>query len=217
GSDYNFDGVFADYDLFKPLPRDIALLRQLGFEESNKILCYLGSIGTWYMFDEMMAMFKQLNIQDNSFRLLIMTPEPPSMVYDSAKKLGINSDFIKVVSATRQQVPQYLSITHLGISFIKPCFSKLSSSPTKMGEMLAAGVPLICNSGVGDVERIINETKTGVVIHGFTEDEMQSVAIKAIELIQIPRENIREQSRSVFALESGVKLYAQAYDKMQKQ
>lgn len=86
-----------------------------------------------------------------------------------------------------------------------------------MGEMLAAGVPLICNSGVGDVERIINETKTGVVIHGFTEDEMQSVAIKAIELIQIPRENIREQSRSVFALESGVKLYAQAYDKMQKQ
>lgn len=207
----------SDYDLFKPLPRDIALLRQLGFEESNKILCYLGSIGTWYMFDEMMAMFKQLNIQDNSFRLLIMTPEPPSMVYDSAKKLGINSDFIKVVSATRQQVPQYLSITHLGISFIKPCFSKLSSSPTKMGEMLAAGVPLICNSGVGDVERIINETKTGVVIHGFTEDEMQSVAIKAIELIQIPRENIREQSRSVFALESGVKLYAQAYDKMQKQ
>ncbi|MCW5919483.1 MAG: glycosyltransferase [Bacteroidetes bacterium] len=207
----------SDYDLFKPLPRDIALLRQLGFEESNKILCYLGSIGTWYMFDEMMAMFKQLNIQDNSFRLLIMTPEPPSMVYDSAKKLGINSDFIKVVSATRQQVPQYLSITHLGISFIKPCFSKLSSSPTKMGEMPAAGVPLICNSGVGDVERIINETKTGVVIHGFTEDEMQSVAIKAIELIQIPRENIREQSRSVFALESGVKLYAQAYDKMQKQ
>ncbi|MFZ7166446.1 MAG: glycosyltransferase [Bacteroidota bacterium] len=207
----------SDYELFKPLPRDLALVKQLGFEESNKILCYLGSIGTWYMFDEMMAMFKQLHFQDNSFRLFIMTPEPPSMVFDSAKKLGINTDLIKVVSATRQQVPKYLSIAHLGISFIKPCFSKLSSSPTKMGEMLAAGVPLICNSGVGDVERIINETKTGVIIHGFTEDEMQSVAKRAIEMIQVPRENIREQSRPVFALESGVKLYAQAYEKMQKQ
>ncbi|MFZ7140853.1 MAG: glycosyltransferase [Bacteroidota bacterium] len=207
----------SDYELFKPLPRDLALVKQLGFEESNKILCYLGSIGTWYMFDEMMAMFKQLHFQDNSFRLFIMTPEPPSMVYDSAKKIGINDDLIKIVSATRQQVPKYLSIAHLGISFIKPCFSKLSSSPTKMGEMLAAGVPLICNSGVGDVERIINETKTGVIIHGFTEDEMQSVAKRAIEMIQVPRENIREQSRPVFALESGVKLYAQAYEKMQKQ
>lgn len=207
----------SDYELFKPLPRDLALVKQLGFEASNKILCYLGSIGTWYMFDEMMAMFKQLHFQDNSFRLFIMTPEPPSMVFDSAKKLGINTDLIKVVSATRQQVPKYLSIAHLGISFIKPCFSKLSSSPTKMGEMLAAGVPLICNSGVGDVERIINETKTGVIIHGFTEDEMQSVAKRAIEMIQVPRENIREQSRPVFALESGVKLYAQAYEKMQKQ
>ncbi len=207
----------SDYELFKPLPRDLALVKQLGFEASNKILCYLGSIGTWYMFDEMMAMFKQLHFQDNSFRLFIMTPEPPSMVYDSAKKIGINDDLIKIVSATRQQVPKYLSIAHLGISFIKPCFSKLSSSPTKMGEMLAAGVPLICNSGVGDVERIINETKTGVIIHGFTEDEMQSVAKRAIEMIQVPRENIREQSRPVFALESGVKLYAQAYEKMQKQ
>ena len=36
-------------------------------------------------------------------------------------------------------------------------------------------------------------------------------------MIQVPRENIREQSRPVFALESGVKLYAQAYEKMQKQ
>ena len=207
----------SDYELFKPLPRDMVLVKQLGFEESNKILCYLGSIGTWYMFDEMMAMFKQLHFQDNSFRLLIMTPEPPSMVYDSAQKLDINADLIKVLSATRQQVPQFLSIAHLGISFIKPCFSKLSSSPTKMGEMLAAGVPLICNSGVGDVERIINDTKTGVIIHGFSEEEMQSVAKKAIEMIQIPRENIREQSRPVFALESGVKLYAQAYDKMQNQ
>ena len=207
----------SDYELFKPLPRDMVLVKQLGFEESNKILCYLGSIGTWYMFDEMMAMFKQLHFQDNSFRLLIMTPEPPSMVYDSAQKLDINADLIKVLSATRQQVPQFLSIAHLGISFIKPCFSKLSSSPTKMGEMLAAGVPLICNSGVGDVERIINDTKTGVIIHGFSEEEMQSVAKKAIEMIQIPRENIREQSCPVFALESGVKLYAQAYDKMQNQ
>lgn len=207
----------SDYELFKPLPRDIALVKQLGFEESNKILCYLGSIGTWYMFDEMMAMFKQLHFQDNSFRLLIMTPEPPSMVYDSAQKLDINADLIKVLSATRHQVPQFLSIAHLGISFIKPCFSKLSSSPTKMGEMLAAGVPLMCNSGVGDVERIINDTKTGVIIHGFSEKEMQVAAKKAIEMIQIPRENIREQSRPVFALESGVKLYALAYDKMQKQ
>lgn len=126
----------SDYELFKPLPRDMVLVKQLGFEESNKILCYLGSIGTWYMFDEMMAMFKQLHFQDNSFRLLIMTPEPPSMVYDSAQKLDINADLIKVLSATRQQVPQFLSIAHLGISFIKPCFSKLSSSPTKMGRCL---------------------------------------------------------------------------------
>ena len=42
-----------------------------------------------------------------------------------------------------------------------PSFSKKASCPTKMGEIMNLGVPVICNKGVGDVEEIMNITIIG--------------------------------------------------------
>ncbi|MEI9956314.1 MAG: hypothetical protein WDM90_08440 [Ferruginibacter sp.] len=50
-------------------------------------------------------------------------------------------------------MPLLLSLSQFSVFFIKPCYSKQSSSPTKHGEIMAMGIPLITNSGVGDVEK----------------------------------------------------------------
>ena len=57
--------------------------------------------------------------------------------------------------ATREEVPRLLAAADLGIFLIKPVFSKTASSPTKMGEMLAVGLPIVANAGVGDVEQMV--------------------------------------------------------------
>ena len=46
-----------------------------------------------------------------------------------------------------------------GIFFIKPTFSKKASMPTRLGEYLASGVPCLCNTGIGDIDRLFEKER----------------------------------------------------------
>jgi glycosyltransferase involved in cell wall biosynthesis len=127
-----------------------------------------------------------------------------------------NSNF-SIRSVTSSDVPSYLSAADAGISFIKPCFSKLASSPTKNGEYLACGLPLILNAGIGDSDTLATDWNVGALVTEFTEVSY-SQAIDKIE--QLTREpDIRTKTRSVakelFDLEAvGAERYALLYEKV---
>jgi glycosyltransferase involved in cell wall biosynthesis len=114
-------------------------------------------------------------------------------------------------------VPAYLSAADAGISFIKPCFSKLASSPTKNGEYLACGLPLILNAGIGDSDALATEWNIGALVTEFTEKNYSQAIDKIEQLASDP--NVRTTARSVakqlFDLESvgGVK-YAALYERV---
>ena len=71
---------------------------------------------------------------------------------------------IKIFKSDRKKIPMFLSSFDLMISFIKKTFSRKAMSPTKMFEAFAMGVPFLCNSGIGDVNFILNKHKTGEII-----------------------------------------------------
>ncbi len=63
-------------------------------------------------------------------------------------------------------VGEYLAAADAAIALIRPSFSKISSSPTKVGEYLAAGLPMVCISGIGDVDELIRAYAVGVLLAG---------------------------------------------------
>ena len=77
---------------------------------------------------------------------------------------------IKIVSATRERMPLFLSICNAGIFFIKNSWSKKASSPTKLGEWMAMGKPVVCNSGIGDIDKLMQEPNAGVLLNSFDEE-----------------------------------------------
>lgn len=139
----------VDTELFNPARYSLAerqkLRESLGLTSGEYIVLYLGSLGTWYMVDEMLNLFSSIKEKDDKARFLIVTPDE----YDFHDYKYRESLVIR--SVPREKVPLYVSIAHLGIFFIKPSFSKNASSPTKMGELLSMNIPLVCNSGWGDV------------------------------------------------------------------
>jgi glycosyltransferase involved in cell wall biosynthesis len=102
-----------------------------------------------------------------------------------------------------------------GIFFIKPSFSKQGSSPTKLGEMLSMGIPVICNAGVGDVESIINATQTGTCLTSFSETEMAEV-IETIAQMNDKTMNVEKAQKAIafFSLEQGIKSYLGIYESL---
>jgi glycosyltransferase involved in cell wall biosynthesis len=185
--------------------------KKLGLPARGFVLSYLGSVGSWYMLDEMLDLFSRIKLKYPEAKFLFITHSAASMITSKLEKYGIKKEDIMITEASREDVPCYTKASDMNISFIKPVYSKLSSSPTKLGEVLLMGIPVIVNSGVGDVETIVERTGAGIVLRHFTPEDYQ-FAISKIEEARkkIPSE-IREKAEETFSLVHGIASYKKAY------
>ncbi len=180
-------------------------------ELNNKfVLSYVGSLGTWYMADEMLHFFKILS-QHTDAVFLVITKDEESLVYEAAQKHKVDKNKLIVTSSSRMDMPYYIALSDASLFFIKPSFSKSASSPTKMGELLSMGVPVITNSGVGDVDSIIQETTCGLFISEFKEKEYQQTVTDLLKNRNLYKQNTTAAANQFFSLKDGVAKYAQVY------
>lgn len=186
--------------------------RKNAIPDDALVIGYLGSIGTWYMLDEMLDFFSELKKKNKTALLFFVTQENPAHIINTAKKKNIDEGSILIKAAARNEVPEYISTFNLGLFFIKPLFSKQGSSPTKMAEILSCGIPVLTNAGVGDCDEIITETGCGIFIRDFTEGEYQAAIEKIGALLQIPAEKLRHTSLEKFSLTEGVSRYEKIYN-----
>lgn len=211
----------ADLDLFSPQyinkEKHTNIRRQLGIPEGAFILSYLGSLGTWYMLPEMLRFFLQLLRHKPDAVFLFISNDHRSFILREA--LAIDKTFpverLIVIPASRKEVPLLASLSQASLFFIKPVFSKRASSPTKMGELMGLGIPLICNGGVGDVEAILNDGGNGLVVNEFSDKEYNRVLNRLDALLQADPQDTVDCAHRHYSLEEGVKKYLQVYENLQ--
>lgn len=198
---------------FETTQPSTTLRKDLGIDPNAFVLCYLGSVGTWYMQNEMLDYFKvQLKSIPNSVFLWI-TKDDPAIILIEAKKLGIENQII-IKPSERSELPSLLSICDASIFFIKPLFSKKASSPTKQAELLGMGIPLICNADVGDTNAILEKEKVGLVTSDFTEKGYKLIVDQVSGLKDIDKNHLRNVAIKHFSLKEGVKKYDAVYQKL---
>jgi len=206
----------ADMDLFSLVnAREKKISREkLKLGGNEFVLSYLGSVGTWYMLDEMLKFFKQLKKHYSDAKFLFVTPTPRSIIDKKISELNLEQKDFIIVSVSRQQVPFMIRASDINISFIKPVYSKISSSPTKLGEVLSMGIPVICNSGVGDVEDIVKKADAGFVVQNFAEGDFEKAIDHIPYLLKKNAEDIRNAVKETYSLSRGIGLYADCYRKI---
>jgi len=178
---------------------------------NNKfVLSYVGSLGTWYMSDEMIAFFKILS-QKTDAVFLIITKDDKEIIYEAAKKQGLALDKLIIIASSRNDIPTYISLSSASLFFIKPSFSKSASSPTKMGEILSMGIPIITNTGIGDVENIINESQCGILISDFNDSSYQNATNELLEKNHVISKNTKQTAHNYFSLLDGIEKYNHVY------
>ncbi|HXB41977.1 MAG TPA: glycosyltransferase [Bacteroidia bacterium] len=175
------------------------------------VLGYLGSLGTWYMLDEMLDFFIEFQKVNPASVLLFITHDKPEQILKAALKKNIRKNCILIQSAVRKEVPEYVSTFNAGLFFIRPTFSKKGSSPTKMAEILACGIPVITNSGIGDSDEIISESACGIVLDNFTVKNYQTAINDFSKINRNDPEFLRTVAKKYFSLEKGVSSYEKIY------
>lgn len=205
----------VDLALFDPATIKNASIDQLkaelGIPSEVEVISYIGSIGTWYMLPEMLDFFKQWLSKKPESVLLFVTNDNPDHILMAAGKAGITAASIRIKPATRTEVPLFIAACDYSLFFIKPVFSKKASSPTKQGEIMAMGKPVICNSNVGDTDYVVKEYHSGVLVNDFSNTDYNKAIEEVTRNDHFNAVTIREGARQFFSLEEGVRRYAEVY------
>jgi glycosyltransferase involved in cell wall biosynthesis len=188
-----------------------AKLQLLNLQKETFVVSYLGALGTWYCLPEMLRLFALIKLKFKNAKFLILTQTPVAFIESQIEISGchINDFIIKEVS--RSEVPNYIAATDINLSFIKPVYSKISSSPTKLGEVLAMGIPVVTNSGVGDVKEIVEKINGGMVIENFSEKTFIDVVNNIPNLQNLNSQQISENTNDILSLELAIQKYISIY------
>jgi glycosyltransferase involved in cell wall biosynthesis len=193
------------------------LKQELNIREEEFVICYLGSVGTWYMLPEMLDFFSQLLIKKPNSKFLFISSDSKDEIVQEATKYNIPSDKIIVQKANHSEVPAYASIADVSIFFIKPVFSKSASSPTKQGELMGLQIPVICNAGVGDTDMVVNKYQSGWLVNSFTREDYNRAIDNLENILALDKEKIRKGAEEFYSLKVGVERYLSIYNKLSAQ
>jgi glycosyltransferase involved in cell wall biosynthesis len=183
----------------------------LGIAEA-RVMVYVGKFGGWYMAREMAAFFALALKLEPRLHFLILTQsdrdEIEHQLGDHAPDSGYTITF-----APPSAIARYLAAADFGISFIRPAPSKASSSPTKVGEYLGAGLPVLSTSGVGDLDALI-APEIGVLIAEHSGPSYRHAWEGMLELLDDPDTPARSRAVACAELsltEVGIPRYLELY------
>ncbi|MGV3631028.1 MAG: glycosyltransferase [Bacteroidota bacterium] len=203
------------FDYRKVNPEDQAAFREkYRLQPDDLVVCYLGSLSTVYLFDNVLKTLAALEQKYEKLKFLIFTHEAEwvdSYLQRSAIRQREN---VIVDSLNRGEVPAALSICDYSIFFCKPSYSRKGTSPTRLAELIACGVKVISNTKVGDSEQYIRENELGYVFEGFEQEDYDSF-ISGFELRQdFSRQALFDTAEKHFSLEDGIQKYRELYRKL---
>jgi glycosyltransferase involved in cell wall biosynthesis len=212
---YHHITTCVDLEKFRPIFEE--RISQV-FDENNLEFLYVGSIGPWHSFEKVSAFISSAykNFPLSKFRLIIGFGKEYIENYLAENNFDQKRFEIKTV-------PHYLihnefKTADIGFFFIPPVYAKIASSPTKMGEMLAAGIPIITGDKIGDVDWLVKNNNIGRILVEANEKTLSQAITEVVEMLKTNQKNVSKRCLTVaddyFSLEKGVKKYADIYEKL---
>lgn len=167
----------------------------------------------WFHLDWLATFFHTVAARDPHARFEIITRDNADEV---RRRMGGDAAFqsrLRVFGLPAHEVHAAVRGHSVSAMFFTPGVSKLGSSPTRLGEVLGCGRPVVANLGVGDVARIVQQYRVGVLVGDGSPESMRRALEELAELQRDPQlpARCRQAAEEVFSLESGTRAYSELY------
>ncbi len=188
-----------------PCGVDLQAYRPGEREEPAYDLVYAGSWSGLYLSAEMVRFFEALRRRRPGARLLLLVP--------ALQKAPASQPGIDVQQLDPEDVPKLLRRARAGLSFRRPGEAQKAASPVKVAEYLATGLPAISSAGVGDLDDILESSRTGIIVRDFSSEGLENAADRLLELLQDPEVVLRcrQVAEKHFDVEDAVASYSRMY------
>ncbi|MFT3743913.1 MAG: glycosyltransferase [Pyrinomonadaceae bacterium] len=178
------------------------------------VYAHIGALGGLYLTKEFADFLSSARELDTRTFALFLTQSDPTEIKKLLTDRGFTENDYLIGRVQPSEIIDYLIAADFGLSFVKATYATQSRSPTKIPEYLAAGLPVIANSGVGDVDELIQTENVGLLIDEFSGEAYQNAIYRLRRLGNIGY-RCREVALRRFDLETvgGVR-YRRLYERL---
>ena len=202
---------FLRQDKIKVIPTcvDVNHFRSKFRTKDGLNLCYSGSLGPWHQIDEIVTFFNFLSRYVIDLKLHFLVNWTSQQFLENEKKylISLNNIYIKTVSYS--ELPYFLDQMDFAIYFYNRPLSAAGCCPTKLGEFLSMGLPVITNRGVGDCDAWIEENNVGIILDSYSNKNYENGIGKILNMTRdsLIHERCRKLALKYLSLEIGLERY----------
>jgi glycosyltransferase involved in cell wall biosynthesis len=169
---------------------------------SDRVVCvFAGSMGGAYVPAETAAFVAAAREADPRVFALVLTSSEPASIAGELDRAGLSTCDYRLLHSPPEDVPRYLAAADVGLALARPGFARRGTSPTKVAEYLAAGVPVIVTTGIGDLDRL-EQAGVGVLLPRFDRAAFDDAfaAVQALRRDPDLRERCRREAMTQYDL-----------------
>ena len=217
---YKISNKFPKLDpsVFEVIPTctDTTKFKFYEFQEDSDfeiIFGHLGSVDTAYSVDPILKMIKSFQEIGKKVKIIFFNKGSHEYIESKLKEYNISQGAFQIREVDFGNLSNHLKKIHFGCFFANYSTSIVGSLPTKIGEFLSSGRPIICNPANEDILEIIKNNKVGLVKKLESEYQVEDLYI-SLQTLKNDKEmpnRCRGLAESFFSLNLGVKTYNEIY------
>lgn len=200
-----------------PTCADLARFKPAPVAQRQRIIGCVGTVlSGWFRLDWLSTFFRVAATCDPKVWFEIVTRDAEEKVRTAVGGGKGLQERLSIYSKPPQEVHEAIQRQTASVMFYAGgVTSELGRSPTRMGEVLGCGRPIVTNAGVGDVAQIIEHYRVGVVVHENSETEMNQAFNLLEDLLADPgiEERCRTAAKEIFSLARGTEALREIYYK----
>ncbi len=140
------------------------------YELENKIvIMYHGIISDKKGIIELIASASQLLKDHDNLKFIVIGPAYEQYL-ERVKEKGIERHFIFTGAVEYNEIASYLKLADIYYSVLRPTKQYILSTPIKVFEAMAVGIPIIANAEFPELKSIIEKSQAGILVHNNVKE-----------------------------------------------
>ncbi|MBT5367773.1 MAG: glycosyltransferase, partial [Nitrospinaceae bacterium] len=136
---------------------------------AKRVFLYVGSAKAWQIPEVIGKVFRYALEQDDRSHLLVLSQEPDVM-RSFLEEEGIASEHMTIMQVAHEEIASYIRAADVGLLLREKSLVNEVACPTKFGEYVSSGVPVLASTGIGDTQAHIQEHRLGWLLDDFNDE-----------------------------------------------
>lgn len=211
-----------DKKYFEVIPTcvDLEKFSKVSIEKNAIDSLNFGTMGTVissrFRSDWLFKLFQCQFEQDKRTKFKIVSRDDSNQIKKLVNEYGLSDDDLVLTSSSSEEIAENIKDIDVSVVLFTPGKSTLGTSPTRIGEFLACGIPVIGNSGVGDTALLIEKYNVGVVLKSNSDSDIKECLNSIQSLLKDPnlKERCKSAAKEYFSADVGANKYKSIYQRV---